>query len=152
MCAERRIAMANKFVSPISLEKFAAYLDGNLPQNEIHEVSSLVERYEELQELINANEAIEETLEFNSFLNEDLPEDIASLDFEIPDIEGMEIFNDFEIENHEVDNPWEEDNGYSNNMQTNIENEMVEDNPFAGTELEESIEEEDQEDYEDPNF
>lgn len=144
--------MANKFVSPISLEKFAAYLDGNLPQNEIHEVSSLVERYEELQELINANEAIEETLEFNSFLNEELPEDIASLDFEIPDIEGMEIFNDFEIENHEVDNPWEENNGYSNNTQTNIENEMVEDNPFAGTELEESIEEEDQEDYEDPNF
>lgn len=84
--------MDSQFISPISIEKFAAYLDGNLQENEKQEIETLIENSEPLQQLIYANESVDDTLEYNSFLNEDLPEEIECSDFEIPDLDCKDFF------------------------------------------------------------
>ena len=45
-----------------SIEKFAAYLDGNLSQDEMLQFSQLATHNEDLMNLIEANAAVNETL------------------------------------------------------------------------------------------
>ncbi len=93
--------MDSQFISPISVEKFAAYLDGNLPEAEMQSVSSLINKNVDLAEIIDTCDFIDEAIEYNSFLGQELPEEIRSLDFEIPNLEDIDNFEFEEI------NPWE---------------------------------------------
>lgn len=93
--------MDSQFISPISVEKFAAYLDGNLPEAEMQSVSSLINKNVDLAEIIDACDFIDEAIEYNSFLGQELPEEIRSLDFEIPNLDDIDNFEFEEI------NPWE---------------------------------------------
>lgn len=76
----------DKHLPPISIEKFAAYLDGNLSQEEMGTISSLANDDDSIKQLLDANSDIEETL--SSYKSEDLilPKDIESMSFEIPQI------------------------------------------------------------------
>lgn len=91
----------NDFSSmPLTVEKFAAYLDGNLPEQEMKEISNLVEVYDQLMEHMEVNEAIENAMEFNELVNDEIPEEIVSMDFDIPDLDNPEIVavsNDYPI-------------------------------------------------------
>lgn len=73
-----------------SIEKFAAYLDGNLSQDEMLQFSQLATHNEDLMNLIEANTAVNETLESYDDTNLSLPEEITGWDFNLPKIEYIE--------------------------------------------------------------
>ena len=55
--------MSKHFTPPVSIEKFAAYLDNNLPGQEMMEIDSLIDDNVELQEFMNINDDIENLVE-----------------------------------------------------------------------------------------
>lgn len=76
--------MHKDLVPPISIEEFAAYLDGNLSDDDVRRVSSVIENDEAMQDIAVNNQLVEETLsnyESSDFI---LPEELTSLDFEVP--------------------------------------------------------------------
>lgn len=74
-----------------SIEQFAAFIDGNLPQSEMQKFSQLVEHDSVLHQLMNANFAVENTIA--SFTDSDLqlPPEIVSSKFELPPIPTDDI-------------------------------------------------------------
>lgn len=90
--------MHKDFVPPISIEEFAAYLDGNLSDGEMQRVSSVIENDEVMQDIAVDNQSIEDALsncESPEFI---LPDELISLDFEIPKFDDSMNF----------DNAWED--------------------------------------------
>lgn len=83
---------------PISIEEFAAYLDGNLSDDEMERVLSVIEYDESMQNISFHNESVEEYLADCEYTDLTLPEELSSLDFEIPQIDDTMNF----------DNSWEE--------------------------------------------
>lgn len=89
--------MANN-IFPVSIEKFAAYLDGNLSADEMQEMSAIVSSDSCMRDIISASEIVDNTVEQYS------PEDIAefhetieSTPFSLPelDAQGLEPMADF---------------------------------------------------------
>lgn len=74
-----------------SIEEFAAFLDGNLSQNEMHQFSQFVEHDETLHQLLDANSVVDDTL--NGFTDAELqlPSDLVGVDFELPTIPSEEV-------------------------------------------------------------
>lgn len=95
--AERRKVMSKKLPN-VSIEKFAAYIDNNLPEYEMRQMDEFVNSEEDLQNIMSLNDAIDNYSLENSF---DLPEDLMANSYNIPSIgtelpDGMEqILNDF---------------------------------------------------------
>lgn len=58
--------MHKDFDPQISIEEFAAYLDGNLSDAKMIEISELIANNETLSELVNTNEKIEDNIAINS--------------------------------------------------------------------------------------
>lgn len=73
-----------------SIEKFAAYLDGNLSQDEMLQFSELATHNEDFMNLLEANAAVTETLASYNDTDLELPEEIAGWDFNLPEIEYIE--------------------------------------------------------------
>lgn len=70
----------------ISVEKFAAFLDGNLPSNEMNQFSSLVETDSTMHEIFSASKLADETM-LNYSPNElTLPEEMTVDEFVLPNI------------------------------------------------------------------
>lgn len=74
-----------------SIEEFAAFLDGNLSQNEMHQFSQFTEQDETLHQLLDANSVVDDTL--NGFTDAELqlPSDLVGVDFELPTIPSEEV-------------------------------------------------------------
>lgn len=74
-----------------SIEEFAAFLDGNLSQNEMHQFSQFAEQDETLHQLLDANSVVDDTL--NGFTDAELqlPSDLVGVDFELPTIPSEEV-------------------------------------------------------------
>lgn len=74
-----------------SIEEFAAFLDGNLSQSEMHQFSQFVEHDETLHQLLDANSVVDDTL--NGFTDAELqlPSDLLGVDFELPTIPSEEV-------------------------------------------------------------
>lgn len=74
-----------------SIEKFAAFLDGNLPQDEMQQFSQMAELDSVLHQLLNASEVVDNTLA--GFIDADmqLPEEIVNSSFDIPTIPTDEM-------------------------------------------------------------
>lgn len=89
--AERRQNMNNQSLP--SIEKFAAYLDGNLSNDEMQHFLQLVANNEDLKHLIEASSEVEEILSSYDDIDLRLPEEIANLDFKLPEIENIDSFN-----------------------------------------------------------
>lgn len=74
-----------------SIEEFAAFLDGNLSQSEMHQFSQFAEQDETLHQLLDANSVVDDTL--NGFTDAELqlPSDLVGVDFELPTIPSEEV-------------------------------------------------------------
>lgn len=69
-----------------SIEKFAAYLDGNLPQSEMLQFSQLAEQNEVLRQLLDASSLIDDTIAGFTDTDLQLPKEISGSSFEIPQL------------------------------------------------------------------
>lgn len=69
-----------------SIEQFAAYLDGNLPQSEMQQFSQLAEHDSALNQLLDASSMVDSTLAGFSDSDLQLPSEIVGSDFELPTI------------------------------------------------------------------
>lgn len=90
-----------KRIPNLSVERFAAYLDNNLPIEEMAEIEHLVEADDNLQTLLDLNDAIDNNTLDNNF---ELPQEILDGSLVIPDVDAgipddfgllFEEFNDF---------------------------------------------------------
>lgn len=81
--------MDKAFMDSISIEKFAAFLDGNLQPNEMQQISSIVENDDMMHDIFDASKITDETLA--NYTPDDLilPEEITSTDFELPSFEDV---------------------------------------------------------------
>lgn len=84
MYAERRRKM-HKHSFP-SIEKFAAYLDGNLSQSEMQQFSQFAEHDSELHHLLDANDVVDDTIAGFTDADLQLPNEIKGSDFDLPDV------------------------------------------------------------------
>ncbi len=73
------------------IEKFAAFLDGNLPQDEMQQFSQLAEQDEKIHQMLDASSIIDDTIEGFTESDLQLPPEIAGNYFEIPSIPSVEI-------------------------------------------------------------
>lgn len=69
-----------------SIEKFAAFLDGNLLPDEMEQISSEVNNDEMMRDILSASKQVDETID--SYNPEDLvlPDELSSYDFEFPSL------------------------------------------------------------------
>ena len=84
--------MYNDFMSSVSIEEFAAYLDRNLSDNEMQRVSSIIENDEVMHNIASINRSIEDSLINNESLDLSLPDELSSLDFNIPQFDDAGSF------------------------------------------------------------
>ena len=85
---------------PVSIEEFAAYLDGNLSDDEMQRVSAEIENDEAMQDIAVNNLSIEDALSHCESSEFTLPDELTSLDFEIPQFDDSNSMN--------FDNAWED--------------------------------------------
>ena len=83
--------MYNEFDFPISVEEFAAYLDGNLTEDGMARVSSMINNDSSMRELAEASQLIADTMDGYSTIGLELPEEILSMDFSIPEIDSWAV-------------------------------------------------------------
>lgn len=84
--------MDSQFISPISIEKFAAYLDDNLPENEMQEIEVAISQNDSLEELVEMSDMIDEDVQI--YLQDDFTYDadmsmLDESDFEIPQFDEI---------------------------------------------------------------
>lgn len=89
--------MDNNFDIPISIEKFAAYLDGNLPQYEIDDIDAIIGGNPDMEALVSMADVVDEDVQH--YINDDFlyEADITALEngeFDLPEIPNI---NDNEI-------------------------------------------------------
>lgn len=90
---ERRQVMHKDFMPPITVEEFAAYLDGNLSDDEMKRVSSVIEDNESMQNISFHNQSVEENLADCESAGFFLPEELSSPEFEIPQFDDVMNFD-----------------------------------------------------------
>lgn len=78
--------MSNLFDTGVSIEKMAAYLDGNVYSEEAQKISSLISSNDDLKQFVESNDAIDEGIEEFYSLGGEMPEEISNLDFDLPDV------------------------------------------------------------------
>lgn len=74
-----------------SIEKFAAYLDGNLSKIEMQQFYKMLECNDSLQQIIDANSIIDNTIAGFTDTDLQVPDDIVNLDFDIPDLDKVDF-------------------------------------------------------------
>lgn len=79
--------MHKDFMPPVSIEEFAAYLDGNLSDDEMKAVSSVIANDDAMQDIVLNSQTIDETLSNCEPLDLMLPDNLSSVDFEFPQFE-----------------------------------------------------------------
>lgn len=84
---ERRFCMDNIFMLPISVEKYAAFLDENLSSSEMDRISAIIEMDSDLQQINSMSHIIDEDIAADELLGYELPDNLKSLEFDIPDID-----------------------------------------------------------------
>lgn len=91
--------MDKHFNPSISIEKFAAFLDGNLPQDEMQNISSTIEHDEALKAILDTSNMIDTTLENDISDDVQIPDEIANLEFDLPNLtENSVDFDMFHID------------------------------------------------------
>ena len=95
--SERRYIMHKDFTPPVSIEEFAAYLDGNLSDNDMKRVSTVIENNEAMHNIVLNSQSVDESLSDYEPLELVLPDGLASLDFDIPQFDnGIDIPNNWD--------------------------------------------------------
>lgn len=78
---------------PVSIEEFAAYMDGNLSDDEMQRIGSVIENDESMQGVIDSMEQSELTLSEYTPDDLQLPKEIAGDGFEVQEIKKEIVFN-----------------------------------------------------------
>ena len=76
---------------PLSIEEFAAYMDGNLTDDEMQRVSSVIEYDDTMQGIMDRMEQSELTLAEYGQEDRQLPEDIADDEFDLPETDNHHV-------------------------------------------------------------
>lgn len=66
----------------------AAFLDGNLSESEMQGISSMIDADASLQKFMDANSVIDESISAFSLSDMGLPQELQTLDFELPSLDG----------------------------------------------------------------
>lgn len=85
--------MHKDFIPPVSIEEFAAYLDGNLTEDGMNEVALAIHSDNSLQNIMSSCHTIDDTIANYEPLQLTAPEDISSTNFEIPQMDDNECLN-----------------------------------------------------------
>lgn len=88
---ERRSILDKIFMSPISIEKFAAYLDGNLSEDEMNRIDALVSSNPDMEELVAISDEIDEDIQVymqDEFAYEADMTVLEDIDFDIPNLDA----------------------------------------------------------------
>lgn len=114
---------------PVSIEEFAAYLDGNLSDKEMERISSVVENDEVMQDVMDEMELSELTLAEYGQEDLQLPEELELTDFFIPETDSIHALvsedyydnNSFELpliedHNHPEESYLDVDHNETNNI------------------------------------
>lgn len=83
---ERRLTMDNLFNSDISIEKIAAFLDGNLSDSEMQDISSVIDNDANLQKIVDVSDIVDDNILLDDFCP--LQNEISFVDFDIPLLEN----------------------------------------------------------------
>ena len=108
--------MHKDFVPPVSIEEFAAYLDGNLTEDGMNEIALAIHSDDSLQNILSSGYMVDETLSTYDDWNQIVQDDIFTDSFDIPNIEGnldaSDIFpqNEDSIYSETVDVSYDVDN------------------------------------------
>ena len=89
--AERRNIMDKNFMPPVSIEKFAAYLDGNLSDDEMNRIDTLVSTNPDMEELVAISDEVDEDIQVymqDEFAYEADMTALEDSDFYIPNLEA----------------------------------------------------------------
>ena len=86
--------MHNNFMLPISVEDFAAYLDGNLSQEDMEKVESIISSDNSIQEIASNCQLVDDAIINSEPIELILPYELSSLYFELPIIEDNYLDND----------------------------------------------------------
>ena len=78
--------MNKDFMPPVSIEEFAAYLDGNLTEDGMDHVSSIITCNKNLSDIVVMNDVVDDTKEHYMQDEELLPAEIKYMDFDFPRI------------------------------------------------------------------
>lgn len=81
--------MDKHFNPDISIEKMAAFLDGNLSDVEMQNMSDLIGGDDSLKNIMDANSIVDNNLSVYSSGDSLLPQELQSLEFDIPAIDGL---------------------------------------------------------------
>ena len=79
--------MDKHFNPTVSIEKVAAFLDGNLPENEMQQISSLIQNDDALKSIYEVSENIDTSLNEYTSNGIQIPDEILNLDFDLPTID-----------------------------------------------------------------
>ena len=76
-----------------SVERFAAYLDGNLSQSEMQQFSQMAEQDNVLHKLLDAGDAVDDTMLGFTDADLQLPSEIIGSDFDLPEVDNVDILS-----------------------------------------------------------
>lgn len=78
---------------PVSIEEFAAYLDGNLTEDGMNEVASAINSEDNLHAIMSSCQTVDDTLANYEPLQLTVPDEISTMDFEIPNVNDGDDLN-----------------------------------------------------------
>lgn len=113
---------------PVSIEEFAAYLDGNLTDDGMDHVSSIITCNKNLSDIVVMNDVVDDTKEHYMQDEEFLPAEIKYMDFDFPRIsdelaaEEHLFFNDDLILDEHEENDYQQINEGTNSNLYNKNN------------------------------
>jgi len=77
----------------ISIERFAAFLDGNLPEKEMQDVADIIDSDRNYMDVVSATIDIDNMVEVIADDTNVLPEELCDMDFEFPVIPAFDSIN-----------------------------------------------------------
>ena len=83
--------MDKYFMPPVSIEKFAAYLDGNLSEDEMNSIDALVSTNPDMEELVAVSDEVDEDIQVymqDEFAYEADMTALEDSDFDIPNLDA----------------------------------------------------------------
>lgn len=84
--------MDDFFLPPVSIEKFAAYLDGNLSEEEMNHMNNIISESPQMNELVDLSDSIDQDIQDyiqDEFLFDADMSTLDEIDFEIPLLEDF---------------------------------------------------------------
>ena len=81
-------------IGDISVEQFAAFLDGNLAADEMQRVADAIDGDAALSDLLSDAMAVDDEVEALTDLEAVVPDELLSMDFELPDVVDVQPLDD----------------------------------------------------------